>query len=136
MNCTRFALPNQRGKEPGMNSLIEPVAVESPLTTRRWQTADKVSAIILPGLVWLTLFSHLRVDWAVNPQYNYGWVVPLLGLGFMWRRWASRPAPGTVGQTAAIGLIAGFLLLLLLPIRLIEEANPEWRFILWMHAIQ
>ena len=69
----------------------------------------------------------------VNPQYNYGYVVPLLGIMLIWRRWQERPSASS-GSSALVGFVALSLLLLLLPLRLILEANPEWRLAYWAHG--
>jgi exosortase len=95
---------------------------------------DLILAGICVGLPWLLLFDRLRVDWSVNPQYSYGWVVPLLSTGLFWRRWTSRPAGAATAAATGARWLACALLLVLLPIRLIEEANPEWRLVLWLHA--
>jgi exosortase len=109
------------------------------------ETTSPASNRLLPGggssfgtaaLLWLLLFNRLRVDWSVNPQYSYGWFVPMLGLGLLWRRWNFRPAPAPPAHSGIIGLAVACLLLTLLPVRLIQEANPEWRLILWLQAVQ
>src|SRR5678809_1107729 len=38
------------------------------------------------GFLWFTLINQLRLDWSLNPQYSYGWVVPFLCLGLLMRR--------------------------------------------------
>ena len=84
---------------------------------------------------WWMLLQRLSVDWTVNPQYGYGWSVPVLACWLAWRRWADRP-PAELSQwcrPSAMMVIS--LLLFLLPVRLIEEANPEWRLVLWFHAL-
>ena len=68
----------------------------------------------------------------INAQYNYGWVVPLLGAFLLWRRWADRPE-AVPGDTLWIGCGQSFVLLLL-PLRVIFEANPEWRLIYWVNG--
>src|SRR5205085_1552998 len=35
---------------------------------------------IAVAAVWLWLFSHLHIEWSLNPQYNYGWAIPFLAL--------------------------------------------------------
>ena len=92
------------------------------------------TAWILLALVWFQLFNQLRSDWAINPQYAFGFVVPPLALALLWQRWQTQPAPGPSRGNGLLWL-AGALLALLLPIRLVEEANPEWRLILWIHAL-
>jgi exosortase len=88
---------------------------------------------VLIGLAWLQLFLRLRTDWAINPQYSYGYLVPLLSAALLWRRWQTRPdagpASGEMSMWVALVAIA-----VLFPVRLVEEANPEWRLILWAHA--
>ena len=48
--------------------------------------------------LWFALVNQLRVEWAVNPQYHYGWAVPLLCAWLIWKRWqqpsnAAQPVP-------------------------------------------
>lgn len=87
------------------------------------------------GVHGVLLVNLLRVDWALNPQYSYGWWVPVITLGLLARRWSSAPPPGRPVPPPLLGGAVGMLLLLLLPLRLIEEANPEWRLTLWAHAL-
>ena len=91
-------------------------------------------AIAIVGLVWLELVSRLRLEWSINPQYGYGWTVPFLTAFIFWRRWqtapnASRPRTKAFPVTAII-----MSALLLIPVRLIEEANPDWRLMSWAMA--
>ena len=91
-------------------------------------------AITAVTMLWLSLFWVLSTDWSTNSQYSYGWLVPFLGLVVFWERWRSRPLPEPDHVVTKALLVSLALLLLALPIRLFEEANPEWRFILWLHA--
>ena len=107
-------------------------------------------AVVLPLLalawLWFRLLDHLRVEWTVNPQYHYGWAVPVLCLYLAWRgkRAAGESAPSASPPRAVAassldpcsslegrGFVAGGLFVVLslayLPTRLITEANPEWR---------
>ena len=47
-------------------------------------TNPRLTHCLLPGLVlaylWFTLINHLRVEWTLNPQYGYGWAVPIFCL--------------------------------------------------------
>ena len=91
---------------------------------------------LVPGLLWLWLFWHLQVEWSLNPQYNYGWAVPFLAGLLFYFRWQRRPAPDIGGRNnAAVGVGLAFVLALLFPIRVIEEANPDWRFLSWILAL-
>ena len=82
---------------------------------------------------WIMLFNELRGEWEVNPQYNYGYIVPLLGVMLLWRRWRERPGASSGGSAQAIFVAFGSLLMLL-PLNLVIEANPEWRFAYWTHG--
>jgi exosortase len=90
-------------------------------------------AVAALGACWGSFFLELHGEWDINPQYSYGYVVPLLGVLLVWRRWPERPAAisGTSGIT---GLLGFGLLLVLLPLTLIREANPEWRLLYWVHG--
>jgi len=93
--------------------------------------------ILLLSASWLALFNQLRLVWEANEQYGYGWFVPLLAAVLLYKRgqsWEgvapSRP-PRWPGAFAAV---AGVVLLLLLPVRVLEKANPDWRMLMWLHA--
>lgn len=91
---------------------------------------------LVPGLLWLWLFAHLQVEWTLNPQYNYGWGVPFLALLLFYFRWQSRPAADIGGRNVVMAKVSmAFALALLLPIRVIEEANPDWRLLSWILAL-
>ncbi len=96
---------------------------------------NRFSPWLVPGLLWLWLFSHLRVEWSLNPQYNYGWGVPFLALLLFYFRWQRRPAPEIGARNNAMAKVSmAFALALLFPIRVIEEANPDWRLLSWVLA--
>lgn len=89
-----------------------------------------LSSVIFLALVWFFVIAHLRVGWAYNPQYNYGWSVPFLVAYLVWKRWGERPLPEAYNTVLPPTiLIAGALALL--PLRFIAEANPDWRLLSW-----
>jgi exosortase len=105
----------------------------------------------LPFLfLWGVLINQLRVEWSVNPQYSYGWLVPFLCLSMLVSRWQTsrelRNANAVVNYNSSEGIarFAGLcalalistLAFLYLPTRLIQEANPEWRMISWLLALE
>lgn len=91
---------------------------------------------ILPGLLWLWLFAHLQSEWTLNSQYNYGWAVPFLGALIFYFRWQRRPPPDLHGRGLGMVKVAtAVVLLFLLPIRVVEEANPDWRLLSWILAL-
>ena len=93
--------------------------------------------------LWLHLIRHLSVEWSLNPQYHFGWAVPPLCLFFVYRKTCSARTgpPGLVppvepAKPTVTVLAFGFLLALAYaPIRLVEEANPEWRLVSWALAL-
>lgn len=87
-------------------------------------------------LGWLVLWNRLRIDWSVNDQYAYGWFVPFLALALMALRWKDRPTPVPPGRrvSAFLAALAVLCLAALLPTRLIEEPNGDWRLLSWVHA--
>lgn len=81
------------------------------------------------GLVvvcWLLVFNQQRLEWTVNPTYSYGWAVPLLAGYLLWERWRCRPPAATRTPRWPWLLVPVVLLLAYLPIRVIQEANPDW----------
>jgi exosortase len=92
--------------------------------------------LLAVGACWALFFNELRGEWEVNAQYNYGYVVPLLGLSLLWRRWPERPAASPPTRVWSAVLIAGGLLFLILPSLVILEANPEWRLVYWLNGFQ
>ena len=88
------------------------------------------------ALSWLVFFDELRAEWQINAQYNYGYVVPLLGLALLWRRWPERPTPVAPARAGLAALVVAGLLVLALPIRMLIEGNPEWRLIYWVNGFE
>lgn len=85
---------------------------------------------------WLVLWNRLRIDWAVNDQYSYGWFVPPLAFAVGALRWKDRPAPEGPGRAGRVwpGLAMVLCLTGLFPARLIGEPNGDWRLLSWIHA--
>jgi len=103
--------------------------------------------ILLPFVwLWYRLIDGLRLEWASNPQYGYGWVVPFLCVGLIFRRWSSlkcaislegvREAP--LSRKDGKFFLGSFMVLafLYLPTRLIDEATPEWHAIQWSLGLE
>lgn len=105
-----------------------------PDTTAARTRVDWIAAAAF-GLLWLEIVSRLRFEWTINPQYGYGWTVPFLAAYILWRRLrtapvAERPASMLLPATTMVGLA-----LALVPVRLIQEANPDWRILSWTMAL-
>ena len=109
-------------------TLTQPV----PVATNQTKPSAKAGWLLLfvaLGLLWAELVRQLKGEWWLNPQYNYGLIVPFLLIYLLWRRWPTRPPRATpVTRTLPVlVIVAGALLFL--PIRLVAEANPDWRFL-------
>ncbi len=110
----------------------------SPLSRREFPLALSLSIFFLTAL-WFGLCRELSGEWSVNEQYNFGWFVPFFALYLFWLRWQDRPLAQISNRKSEIGnptalAIAIAAQLLLLPVRLFEIANPEWRLLAWVHA--
>src|SRR5262249_50313584 len=97
--------------------------------------------VLFLAALWFGLCRELSGEWSVNEQYNFGWFVPFFALYLFWLRWQDRPpvqipnAGSQIPKSAAAVGIAITALVLLLPVRLFEIANPEWRLLAWLHAL-
>lgn len=87
------------------------------------------------GLLWLEIITRLRFEWSVNPQYGYGWTVPFLAAYIFWRRAQRAPTAVRPGTTLLPALVMIGAALVLIPVRLIQEANPDWRILSWAMAL-
>ena len=103
------------------------------LSLGRWLSGRSL-ALGAVGACWLLFFNELRGEWQINAQYNYGYVVPLLGAALLWRRWPERPGAVSGASPTLAGFVAIVMLALLLPLRVVLQANPEWRLPYWVHG--
>jgi exosortase len=123
-----------------------------PFIARSWLL------FLLPaGYLWLTLINQLRPEWSTNPQYSYGWIVPLLCIGLLWHSHQTQTSAGfgpsdseltlrhvnatAIGNAinpplsprlAFWSLVLGGILFF--PIRMLQSADPTWRLIHWLLA--
>ncbi len=98
----------------------------------RW---DLIFCIVV---LWGVLSWFLGGEWSLSEQYAYGWFVPFLAAALFWLRWEQAPAanPPAPSRTRDGLLLTLALVTLasLLPLRLVQIANPEWRILGWVHA--
>ena len=92
-------------------------------------------AISAFGLLWLETISRLRFEWTINPQYSYGWTVPFLAAYLFWRRFQQAPAPAEARNSVVPWIIALGAAALIIPVRVVQEANPDWRILSWVMAL-
>jgi len=126
---------------PSAISLSEP----SLRKGAKWQSApfswnsvwiSRTLVLLALGACWLMFFDELRGEWQINAQYSYGYVVPLLTAVLVWRRWPTRPDASPSRSAGLVCFAVVGLLLFQLPLRLVVQANPEWRMIYWLHGFQ
>ncbi|MDQ3117288.1 MAG: exosortase-associated EpsI family protein [Verrucomicrobiota bacterium] len=98
----------------------------------RWRLAFTAIAFLF---LWLEIILQLQSEWSLNPQYGYGWTVPLLAAWLFYQRWLERPAPAPTGQPGLTITLALLAAAVLLPARLVAVANPDWRFLSWTMAV-
>jgi len=126
----------------------------------------QVFALLLSlAWLWFQLINHLRIEWSLNEQYNYGWAVPFLCVYLLWDRAGKTKGAGWQAPSAkrfalpasrsgnsglkfqVSGLRFGVrrlffrilfpgLCFFYLPTRLVQEANPEWRLGSWALALE
>ena len=60
--------------------------------------------LIALAWLWFRLIDHLRVEWAVNPQYAYGWAVPFLCAYLLWKGLRDHGPVGRSGGEAEDGV--------------------------------
>ena len=118
-----------------MPQMNETVAQTAPVSARSARTTSWFIAIVLFGLFWFELVNQLKAEWWLNPQYNYGLIVPFLALYLLWKRWRNRPVPAVAAATALPISLILFCGALFLPIRFVAEANPDWRLLSWVLAL-
>jgi len=110
-------------------------AIERKSAPKAGTSADLWLLGAMLFLVWGGMIAKLTTDWSTNPQYEFGYFVPFFVLYLLARRWEDRPEPSPDAGAGGYLFVAGLLLLLLLPIRVVQEANPDWRPLNWVHAV-
>jgi exosortase len=99
---------------------------------------------VLIGLYWAQLLIQLQTEWTANAQYGFGLFVPVIVIVLLWRQWRNGAehclgyAPGeeVESRKSQLAFAVGMGLLgLVLPLRLLEEANVGWRSVQWLHAL-
>ncbi len=120
---------------------------EVTISESSWVKTERTSHIPLLMLLsllglWAIVVYQIGGQWSVYEQYAYGWAVPVLCAFLGWRAWKTCPAFGTRASLSSLGgedqgegkrhdVIATSIIviaaILLLPTRVIVEANPIWR---------
>ena len=94
------------------------------------------------AILWLHYWWCLVPSWRFGEYYGYGFLVPLLAVGFVWRRaglirdagmaepW--QPGKAVSGLLLALALLG---LLAMIPLRVIETGDPGWRPPIVLHGL-
>jgi exosortase len=88
--------------------------------------------LLVAALLFTALLSiwPLSQHWSADPQYHFGFLVPLLAGVLSIRRWRTRPPPGPPSGFAKLAIIiAGALFL---PLWIFLQPNPDWRLLNWL----
>jgi exosortase len=89
--------------------------------------------VALLAFVWLPAIRQWSYDWSTNPQYYYGWAVPLLAAYLAYERWETRPAARPLVRFWVFLPLVG-LAALQLPVRWFGEANSDWWPVWWAYG--
>jgi exosortase len=118
-----------------MPQMDETIVQTAAVSARSARKTSWFIVLVVFGLIWFELINQLKAEWWLNPQYNYGLIVPLLAVYVFWKRWRNRPSPATGATTAGPIALILFCAVLLFPIRFVAEANPDWRLLSWGLAL-
>ncbi len=91
-------------------------------------------AVVVFLVLWADMIRMLSWQWDARDRYAYGWFVPLLAAGLFWRRWKTRPFAQPAPQRLSHLLAAAAGALILLPLRVLYEINPDWPLCSWLMA--
>jgi len=92
--------------------------------------------LLLLAIFWGDLIRVLSLEWSINEQYRFGYLVPFITLYLLYLRWLNRPRieTGNTSKFPVQGLLWAAALLLF-PLKIIWESNPEWRMVYWVQAL-
>jgi exosortase len=96
-----------------------------------WKNPGLLGGLLLvaTGIVALR---PLSVMWSAEPNYSFGWLIPVLAIYFFAERWPTRPARQQMEVLSALPLLLGGFALLWAVFRLAAESDPSWRPGLWI----
>ena len=93
---------------------------------------SRMGALLVTVALYVSLLSiwPLSSNWSADPQYHFGFIVPVLALIAGMRRWHTRPTPSQPQVWAKPALVVLFLLFL--PAWFLLQPNPDWRLLNWV----
>ena len=122
-------------------SLKAALATPEPLVVANERALGRGALFLATvATLWFVLCHQLSGEWSLNEQYNYGWFVPFFCAALFWLRWEDAPSAEVTGHRSQVSArtaiaLAVLALLLLLPLRVFEIGNPDWRPLGWIHAV-
>jgi exosortase len=104
---------------------------------KRWlgKLPESSAPLVVFGALWYMLIAQLSTYWAIEPEYSFGWFVPLLCAYLSLIRWRSRP-PAEIRRLRAATWIFCTAGLALLPTWVMAQPNPDWRLMSWLLALE
>jgi exosortase len=117
-----------------MSQMDDTIAPPAPAAAQRARASAWLVVLVALGLLWWELINQLKGEWWLNAQYNYGLIVPVLLIYLLWKRWQNRPAPTAARGRGLSILVIACGAAFFLAIRLVAEANPDWRLLSWLLA--
>jgi exosortase len=92
-------------------------------------------AIVVFAMPWSMLIALLSQHWSVDPQYGFGWLVPVICAYLFMVCWRTRPSAEQTRSAIPrwVFWTAGFTLL---PTWLVAQPNPDWRLMGWILAAE
>ena len=91
--------------------------------------------LILQGLLWADLIHVLMLEWTIDAQYQFGFLVPFICVYLLYLRWEDRPECEAACFTGVATLLLYMAILSFYPLKILYEANPDWRLVFWAHAL-
>lgn len=106
-----------------------------PASASAAASVHPLPVLLLITLIWVPTLLRLTAEWSLNPQYYYGWAVPLLTAYLVYERLAFTPTPV---PPARVGWVMVFIVLCALPqlpLRWLGEANSTSRLVSWAMSL-
>lgn len=99
------------------------------------RTWNQAANLVLLALFWAVFYLQLSYEWSISEQYSYGLFVPFIGAYLFSLRWQERP-PGRkdAGSPWAALILLVLIIALHYPVKIIFEANADWRLLIWTQA--
>ena len=88
-------------------------------------------ALLVVLVTWCWAIWSCAEHWQANPNYSYGWAVPLLATGFAFRRYWRLPSTNPAPQPALSSLSRAFQLTVAIAIVIMVFALEYWREQMW-----